>query len=353
MEKIVYQERISIRPNRVSTTIERRVQIKNEFGFWVDRPKINFQSSVASPSVHQAEASTLQKKFHDFKISPNSARNLRDKIEYLFQFAKARKVKTLAGNQIVNFKCAFITLTLPAKQKHPTALISEICLDDILQKMRKVLNMRNYVWRMEFQGNGNVHYHLVTDTYVDFLWLQKEWNKSVQKLGYIADYQAKMSNLSFSDYCENYSQGGKIGKDLLYKRYVKGRAMNWSQPNSVDVKNAKASDSVGYYISKYFSKKEKKTMKNALDNEINSFALRLCFWSRSLSRIKTECMPLDYFVNDFRKWLKNEDGAKELVFDYARVIYYDFVKLGGSMKALIGSYFRRVMEQAQYMPMLE
>lgn len=245
----------------------------------------------------------LEKKFHNFEISVNSQKNLRSKVEWLFQYARSRNVKTYTNKIIKNYKCGFITLTLPSKQKHNTAYIITQMLDEFLQQLRKRIKMINYVWRLEFQANGNAHFHIVTDSYCDYYLALKLWNKILGVHGYIEPYKNKMSSLSYSEYCKRFGtkkNGEKISNDLLFKRFQYGKSTNWCSPNTVDCKNISRGGSISFYISKYFSKKEKSSKKNELDNEENSFALRLCFWSRSLSRCKSESMPIQYY--DVNVW---------------------------------------------------
>ena len=112
---------ISIRPNRLSLTqLVRRVNL----GDFFEKSAINQNIEAVSPAVQPAvsvEKKKLEKKFHEFKISENSQRNLRDKISYLFQFAKSRRIKTYSGKVLPNFKICFLTLTLPSEQIHTTA----------------------------------------------------------------------------------------------------------------------------------------------------------------------------------------------------------------------------------------
>lgn len=341
---------LSIRPNRISLTQSIVKLFKQENGTFLNKytfPKDEADQVAPTTSAAQKK---LEKKFHNFELSVNSARNLKDKISYLFQYAKSRTIKTSTGKTIPNFKVAFITLTLPTKQKHSTAEITSVCLDDFLQKCRRYLNMQNYVWRMEFQANGNVHYHLATDSYIDYFWLLKEWNRSLNKLNYINDYQHQMQGLSYSEYKKRYSQGGQIPAQTLYKRYQQGVAYKWTNPNSVDVKNAKNSDNIAFYISKYFSKKEKSAKCNPLDNEANSFALRLCFWSRSLSRCKAESMPLDYYSADIVRLFEYFKAGFKKVYDYATVYYFNFFELPKVLKSIIGQFFSRSMLEDKYIP---
>lgn len=339
---------ISIRPNRITlTNLVRYISLGNFF----EAPQvavIDEQSKEIDKKGNEVTKKTIERKFHNFEISLNSSKNLRDKISYLFQFAKSRKIVTYSGKTIPNFKVCFLTLTLPSKQVHPTSVINKECLEPFFEVLRKRLKMTNYVWRMEFQSNGNVHYHIATDCYIDYFFALKHWNNITEKLGYVSAFAEKMNGLSYVDYLARYKNNDKINNDVIYKRYLKGRSQGWRNPNTVDVKNAKSSDNIGYYISKYFSKKEKGAKCNSLDNESNSFALRLCFWSRSLSKCKSESMPFDYYAYDLVKLFSSAENVLKKVYDYCKVFYYDFNKLPHTLRAIVGEYFNAVKKDIGY-----
>lgn len=343
---------LSIRPDRISIT--QMVRKTKMFQFFENSGVLVTPATGAGkPATPSArETPTIKKKFHNFSISKNSQKNLRDKILYLFQFAKSRSIKTYSGKTLPNFKVCFLTLTLPSTQMHATSVINEKCLDEFLQVLRKRLKMQNYVWRLEHQANGNVHYHICTDVYIDYFFALKHWNNIIEKLGYISAFSEKMLNISYKDYVDRFSKGGTISPAVLYKRYLKGRSEKWRNPNTVDVKNAKNSDNISFYISKYFSKKEKTAKCNSLDNEENSFAIRLCFWSRSLSRCKAETMPFDYFDYDFERIFSNMENVRVMFFDYCKVLYYSFNKLPAVGRSLIGAYFSAMRKEISYAPAL-
>ncbi len=341
--KLNVQEMISISPSKVCKTISVSKSYKDSMGYWECAPL------KKSTSTNQK----LVKQYHNFEISNNSQKNLRSKIEWLFQYAKSRNVKTYTNKIIKNYKCGFITLTLPSKQKHNTGYIITQMLDEFLQQLRKRIKMINYVWRLEFQANGNAHFHIVTDSYADYYLVQKLWNAILNKHGYIEPYKDKMSALTYSDYIKKFGtkkDGTKIENEILFKRYNYGKSTNWSNPNTVDCKNISKGGSISFYISKYFSKKEKSSKKNELDNEENSFALRLCFWSRSLSRCKSESMPTDYYDTKIFELLKNDPSVNIAYYDYCTVIYYEFQKLSGFVKEVLHRYFLKCRELDNYVP---
>lgn len=252
--KLLVTEMQSVSPTKIAKTISVKRQYKNELGEWHTPVKIGFKNNE----------NKLQKKFHNFEISVNSQRNLRSKVEWLYQYAKPRNIKTYSNKFIKSFKCVFLTLTLPSVQQHPTAFIITTILDAFLQQLRKRLKMINYVWRLEFQANGNAHFHIVTDTYIDYYLALKLWNNELTKHGYIKAYQEKMNSMSFVEYQKRFGKnykGEPLPKEIVFKRYENGKKTKWNKPNTIDVKNVSSGNNINYYISKYFSKKEKKAKK--------------------------------------------------------------------------------------------
>lgn len=348
--KIVYREFFSIRPDRLSKTIRGQKYFIDEFGNELPYGYAMNGNKVESVKSNSSSGNKLVRSFHNFKISINSQRNLRDKINYLYQFSNKRDITTYSGKKLKDFRVAFITLTLPMKQKTPTADVTRELFDPFLQSLRQYAKMNNYVWRLEFQKNGNVHYHLVTDSYVDYFYIKRRWNSVLEQHGYITDYANKMSALSWSDYQQIYKSNKYLSKQELYKRYNKGKQELWREPNSVDVKNATSSKLVSLYVSKYFSKSASSVLCNELDNEENSHSLRLCFWSRSLSRCKAESMPREYYSADVYAVLKCCKEAVYKVFDYCTVIYYDISELPISVRDWMLEYFTRERDLIGYIP---
>lgn len=343
--KLLVNQMVSILPSKVSLTTEIHKQIKDSSGSWVFKPKLEKTTKNDVPK--------LVRKFHNFEISPNSARKLRQKIDFLYHYSQSRTVRTYTGKKLRNFKTCFLTLTLPSEQVHNTGMIITNCLDPFLQICRQRLGMRNYVWRLEFQANGNAHFHILTDTYIDYYFARKHWNKCINSLGYLDAYKQKMSNLSYMDYCKLYGtdyKGQKVNADVLYKRYNNGVATGWNKPNSVDVKSIKTSREISFYISKYFSKKEKKSKCNVLDNENNSFAIRLCYWSRSLSRLKLEALPRDYYSIDLIGLLDSDENVIRCVYDYCIVYYFDLADVGYLLKDYLNVFLEVVRFECDYIP---
>jgi uncharacterized protein YfkK (UPF0435 family) len=231
---------------------------------------------------------TIKRSSHNLKISDNAYRTLQNKINWLYYLATPKKVKTYHNALIFNFKINFITLTLPSKQLKCTSETTNELLNQFITEIRAKFNVVNYVWRLEFQKNGNVHYHIVTDTYIDFFHLRSIWNRIIAKHGYIKAYQDKMNGLTLLDYHKLYNYNNKVTFKENSLRYAKGVQCQWTKPPTVDVKSVISNKAISSYISKYFSKDNNNNIiMNELDNDSNTKNMRLWFCSRSLSKLKT------------------------------------------------------------------
>jgi hypothetical protein len=69
-----------------------------------------------------------------------------------------------------------VEITVKSKMKDGT----------VVEKKKKVSNLL-YLWSAEAQHNesGNIHFHIVTDRYIDKGWAREVWNRIQDRLGYV------------------------------------------------------------------------------------------------------------------------------------------------------------------------
>jgi hypothetical protein len=338
MEEYIFLETFSLTPNRLSIY---NSKIKKNS---VDDPAKKTLSSTEKNKIlanlHGGEY-TAQTRWHNFTISEQARKTMMLKINWLYFMAKSRYKKAISGVEIHNFKLNFITLTLSSKQQHPTAEITEKLFNQFLVEIRKIYKIENYVWRLEFQKNGNVHYHIVTDTYTDFHIVLKVWNRIQDKLGYVNAYTKKHIVMSLNDYVNAYSDNGKVSFETLRYRYARGKASSWKIPNSVDVKSVSSGKKISFYISKYFSKKENKNNAcNPLDNKENSIGLRLWFCSRSLSKLSAIRDFVPAFKINVLELLYTAKDIFYVAHDFCQSWFYSISTLANESKAVISQLLR-------------
>lgn len=338
MEEYIFLETFSLTPHRLS--IYNSKIKKNSVDDPAKKKLSSTEKNKILANLHGGEY-TPQTRWHNFTISEQARKTMMLKINWLYFMAKSRYKKAISGVEIHNFKLNFITLTLSSKQQHPTAEITEKLFNQFLVEIRKIYKIENYVWRLEFQKNGNVHYHIVTDTYTDFHIVLKIWNRIQDKLGYVAKYTKKHIVMTLNDYVNAYSNNGAISFDTLKYRYARGKASSWKIPNSVDVKSVSSGKKISFYISKYFSKKENRNNAcNPLDNKENSIGLRLWFCSRSLSKLTA----IREFVPAFNfNLLEHLYTAKDIFYvahDFCQSWFYSISTLVNESKAVISKLLR-------------
>lgn len=206
------------------------------------------------------------------------------------------------------YLCTFITLTLPAKQTHTDVDITKYCVNPFLSYARKYWGVRHYIWKKELQGNGNLHYHFVTDRYVEHEKLREVWNRivnqgvvkdnpSIAPFDYVDRYSAKMRAL----YAEGWNEDKMIAyaaqspfvsrntaddvrkferennrkttsieyqqifvrnkfaelerlRNAYHKEMKLDPASRWTSPNSTDISAIRTPRSVSAYVAKYIAK---------------------------------------------------------------------------------------------------
>ena len=120
-------------------------------------------------------------------------------------------------------KYTFITLTLSSAQRHCDKILKRELLNHFIITLKNNYGLKNYIWKAEVQQNGNLHYHLLQDTYIPHKELRTIWNGCQNKLGYVDEF---------------------------------ARTHLHADPNSSDIHGLRKVRNVEAYVSKYMSKSE-------------------------------------------------------------------------------------------------
>ncbi len=226
-------------------------------------------------------------------LSSKGRKRMRNAINWLTFLSAKRNVRRGKGKFIHNFNISFITLTLPAIQKHSHAVIKSKCLNHFLVIARRKWNVQNYVWKAEIQSNGNIHFHITTDKYIPYMHLRREWNNVISKLGYIKAYQSKFKHLTYPQYKAIRQPSNEQESKQCHKAYQYGKRTNWSNPNTTDVRKVKNVKNLAAYFSKYMSKPLSKNKQGDDTHNTNPFRGRIWFLSTSLSKLKSLILPFN------------------------------------------------------------
>lgn len=207
---------------------------------------------VVRKSYNQVSRENLNKGFRTLGVSTATRKKIAKSARVLGICAKKRTVRNSAGKYVPHL-LMFITLTLPSEQIHTDAEITAKCLGNFLNRARKIGLLQNYVWRAEKQKNGNIHYHILTDTFANFSMFRRLWYISLRSLGYLQAYQKKFSEMSFEEYRQQpFNQKKDLHK--VTAAFAHGKRSKWQEPPACHTVSLTDNEGVTAYVSKYIAK---------------------------------------------------------------------------------------------------
>jgi hypothetical protein len=204
-------------------------------------------------------------------------------IDTMLLLSQVREAEKLELNERLGYKQrvrpTLATLTLPSMQAHDDKFIRRYLLNPFVKLLKEKYGVRLYLWVAEAQSNGNVHFHILLDRYIEnvtqpkhariALELTKDWNRLLALYGYIEPYRVKMQAIHQNGFWfnEDYKRevftkvGGKyevvqepVSYEQQYAAYLGGLQTGWQQPNTVDIHALKERDNIKAYICKYLTK---------------------------------------------------------------------------------------------------
>lgn len=254
------------------------------------------------------------------KFSKKSRQRLINSVNWLLASAPKKWVYDKERNKRFKFHVNFITLTLPSVNHDISDhFFKEKLLHGFINSCRYRLGLKNFVWKVEPQANGNIHAHFTTDTFMNWAVVRRIWNKILDTHGLIDLYRNRFSKMSEDEYIFSQSIGNNVDVEVLRKRYAKGVENNWSNPNTTDVHAVYKVNDLAAYLAKYMSKD---------DEDRREIRGRLWSCSYNISRackLKVE-IPIDAHDNDLNcLW---DGGFKKKEIGTIDAITKEFVQFG-------------------------
>lgn len=190
------------------------------------------------------------------------------------------KLNPATGKQI-HHKVSFITLTTP---QHENSLNGKWCHKNLLEPMLRILRnkyqMKSYIWKIELQENGQVHYHLTSDIVINHTNLRNHWNNLLNKHDMLEQFRDKYGH---------------------------------TNPNSTDIHSVKKVKNLEAYLVKYITKE--------YQNEIR---LNCKIWDCSLNLKKADYFKihLDTPLHQYIRSLQN--GLMVTTSYFEKAIFLNF-----------------------------
>ena len=247
-------------------------------------------------------------------MSTTAARKLKSIAEcYLQAIAFKRDAQTRAGVRISTVP-TFITLTYPSVQTHDDEHCKRQHLKPFLSYLTRSKHCAAYLWRAELQQNGNIHFHVMSDRFVEWQWIRTTWNNCIAQDGYIAAFAAKHGH---------------------------------TNPNSTDVEKIANIDAAAMYITKYISKIDPSVQRQikgrlyGMSDNLRKHAKHYTLSNEDRAEFihavwDTDLEPQQRKINDFASVVFFEKKTREILmksdmhtFKMYRQHYYDVARLLG------------------------
>lgn len=249
----------------------------------VSVPEYHYENKGRS-AAFEANKVNLENNSHNGKLSAKAISNIKNAINWMLVSARKKRVFSVKHQSHFYFKVAFITLTLPdTDQPVNEKKFSQDLLNPFLVYLRKYHQLKNYVWKMEYQQNGKLHCHITIDTFVHWRDIRKTWNRLLSRNGLLSAFE---------------------------------RANGHADPNSTDIHSIKKIKNLAAYLAKYMAKDNVlKKIVNGVEKEyIPTLSGRIWSCSYELSRAK-ECkvhIPADQAAHELKCLFDKEIEYKDL-----------------------------------------
>lgn len=214
-------------------------------------------------------------------VTPQLKKRMQKAITILLQSTPYKYSTHPVSGRTVAHKLSFITLTTPTHQNSTSAKwCHKNLLEPTLRILRQRYNMKSYIWKVELQQNGQIHYHLTTEIMINHTALRNIWNNLLRRHDMLKEFKAQ------------------YGHD---------------NPNSTDIHAVHKINNLEAYLVKYITKEYQNETK--LDAKI---------WDCS-KNIKTADYfkaPLDFTTHQIIRKLQK---TKEIITHYfEKAIFLDF-----------------------------
>lgn len=245
-----------------------------------------FERSARVKSILSANMKLVRERTPAYSgiMTAGAKKRLTKAVSLLVQSSKSRIIFNEVSKSYHQFKLAFFTLTIPLNHIRPEAkFCNKFLLEPMIRVLRRRYGMKSYIWKLELQANGMVHYHITSNVFINHSHLKDEWNNILSRNGLLDEYRKRTGNL-------------------------------W--PNSTDVKSVRQVKDFEAYLIKYVSKDEQ-----------NGSAVKTKIWDCSMN-LKQASYYVVHATWDYTDRLRSlEQKGSISVYAGERYMIYKFTQL--------------------------
>lgn len=278
--------------------------------YFVAYPVFERETYKSNKSSFRKFSAINHKQNYKGEINQKSKSKIISAVNLLFDISSRQYFINKYTGKRNYFKINFITLTLSSSQMLiEDRIIKKECLEWWLSYARRKFNLKHYVWKAERQKNGNLHFHLTTNCFIDVDKLRESWNLAQNRIGFI---------------------------DLFNLKH------NHHNPNSTDIKIVNSKNAIGSYIAKYIGKELEKN---------NKISGKVWDCSQSLKNVKKPTIEINQSIEkEILEVLKLNDH-KIIIKEPITIYAFNNSKVKNIIKGEIKNcYYEYIREVKSYQP---
>lgn len=241
------------------------------------------------------------------------------------------------NKNVLETKLSFLTLTLPTKQKNDDKEIKRQCLNSFMIKIVKDCNIKVWLWVAELQKNGNIHFHILIDSYVPFV---------------VIDIDNNILFVGTKNKCDNFATNNvsKKYKSISYAQYVWNNALEklgyitdfcqkfgHNQPPTTHIEIIKQAKTAAAYITKYITKNNSNMAKS-----IRKIEGRLWGCSDGLRLFEDVVIPMELRNTVYKEIVSK--GNLLVDEEYVKVYIVDVSSISQLYEYILDNYISLILE---------
>lgn len=287
-----------------------------------------------SKKVCEKSLSNLKKNVMNGWLSDNTKRYISNKLNIWLSVIDFYNRYLYKNGMGYKKRMVMITLTLPEKQKHDDNFIKRNLLNVFLNNMVRKDMLINFFWRAELQKNGNIHFHILTDSYIDKDDLRIEWCNVLRNHNYLIDWEKK--HIDRLPPCTDIRSKGDVLHMLYYvtKYTVKCDEINLSEEDLdyIEKNNYRFnhdSDELNYKMKIVESMTVKGRIWGMSDKirELRALSIPFCSSIERIIDFNKKTKITDCYKSDFFTMFTLKKSVFDLVFDdYVFNCFQEFYK---------------------------
>lgn len=252
-------------------------------------------------------------------MSGGARKRLSKAITLLAQASKPKWIYNHISQQYQYHHLSFITLTVSSRTNISTSFAYENLLRPFLGWLRDTKRVKTYVWKLEFQERGQVHYHITLPNFIDYSEIRKTWNSLQKKAGLLDEYAREHGHFNPNSTDIHDVRNKKNIAAYLVKELAK----------AVDAKRLKATGIANSLIQagELPEERKKEFIDEAVGEELKAEG-KVWDCSNNLSGAAYFALPMEKWHMDAFEELRAAGQLKEVVDDWWSLIYVNYNSTG-------------------------